>query len=113
MTLYQKLFVVISTYLLSLSAMAQSGRWDFSSDLGNEAVSDSSFGLYIIGIVYLLGIFFGGKAIREVLFGIALALAGFCIYAFALFKIGSALNVWTSGDTPKNREISSYGLVFF
>lgn len=113
MTLYQKLFVVISTYLLSFSAKAQSGRWDFSSDLGNEAVSDSSFGLYIIGIVYLLGIFFGGKAIREVLLGIALALVGFCIYAFALFKIGSALNVWTSGDTPKNREISAYGLVIF
>ena len=113
MTTYLKLCLLISIFMHSFSAKAQSGRWDFSTDLGNEASSGSSFGIYVIGIVYLLGIFFGGKAIREVLLGIALALVGFCIYAFALFKIGSALNVWTSGDTPKNREISAYGLVIF
>ena len=113
MTLYQKLCSAIGIYLLSFSANAQSGRWDFSSDLGNEAASSSSFGLYVIGIVYLLGIFFCGKDIRQVLLGIALALVGFYLYAFALFKIGSALQVLTSGDTPKNREISLLSLIIF
>ena len=113
MNFFKNLCAVTSSYLLFFSAHAQSGRWDFSTELGSDASSSSGFAAYVVGVVIVLGIIFGGKEIRQLLLSVILTLVGFGIYMYALFKIGSAVNVWTSGDTPKNREISAYGLVIF
>jgi glucan phosphoethanolaminetransferase (alkaline phosphatase superfamily) len=113
MNFFKKFCAFTSSYLLFISAHAQSGRWDFSTELGSDASSSSGFAAYVVGFLIVLGIIFGGKEIRQLLLSVILTLVGFGIYMYALFKIGSAINVWTSGDTPKNREISAYGLVIF
>jgi hypothetical protein len=113
MNFFKNFCAVTSSYLLFFSAHAQLGRWDFSTELGSDASSSSGFAAYVIGVAIVLGIIFGGKEIRQLLLSVILTLVGFGIYMYALLKIGSAVNVWTSGDTPKNREISAYGLVIF
>jgi glucan phosphoethanolaminetransferase (alkaline phosphatase superfamily) len=91
-------------------ANAQSGKWDFSTELGE---SSSSGNAIFFGVLYILAIIFGGSGVRHVLLTFALGLAAFSAYAFALYKIGSALQVWTLGDSPKNREGLLLGLFVF
>ena len=91
-------------------ANAQSGKWDFSTELVES--SSSGNGVFF-GFLYILAIIFGGSGVRHVLLTFALGLAASAAYAFALYKIGSALQVWTLGDSPKNREGLIFGLFVF
>jgi hypothetical protein len=99
----------------TIMSTAQTGKYDFTPDLGDEdyVSSGSGNGIYLFGVIYILLIVFGKKELRKVLLSVALALFGFIAYAYALHAIGTALQVYMLGDTPKNREGLGIGFITF
>jgi hypothetical protein len=114
----KKIKIIISygcSSLFSVISFAQSGRYDFTPEINDEEfyLSGSGNGIYLFGLIYLLLIIFGGKGLRYVLLTIALGLFGFIAYAYALHVIGVASQVFMFGDSPKNRDVSGFGLFTF
>jgi len=109
--------IIFSVWYLLYSTMsfAQSGKYDFTPDLNVDEYipSGSGNGVYLFGAVYALLIIFGKKELRLLLLYIALAFLGFIAYAYALHAIGTALQVFLLGDSPKNREGMGFGFITF
>ena len=111
----KKIFFFLGFYLFTVISFAQSGKFDFTPELGDGEYVPSGSGnaIYLLGAIYVLLIIFGHKELRQVLLGIALAFIGFIAYAYALREIGIALQVCMLGDTPNNRKGMGMGLVTF
>ena len=111
----KKILFFLGSYIFTIISFAQSGKFDFTPELGDGEYVSSGSGnaIYLLGAIYVLLIIFGHKELRQVLLGIALAFIGFIAYAYALREIGIALQVYMLGDTPNNRKGMGMGLVTF